>query len=302
MSHFVEAATLLRLAGHTNVPVPEAEASILAKWVLAQSHMPMPDGILTVAPVFPNERLQLQQNSQGWVLTGQARRVPFARQATRLVVIGHTSDATTVVACVAPNLCRIVAGENLAGEARDDVLFEGTQIASTDVRPAGNGIDEDALCLRGALVRSVLMAGALERILDLSVRHAKERKQFGRPIGRFQAIQQQLALLADEVAAATVAADLAIAATKTDHAVLEIMAAKIRVGEAAGVGAAIAHQIHGALGFTERHPLHHSTRRLWSWRDEFGTESEWAARLGRIIVARGPDVFWSTLTSSSTTL
>lgn len=297
MKHFIEAATLLRTAGRSSVPIPEAEASILARWVLAQSSMPVPDGILTVAPIFPNERIQFEQNSQGWVLTGQARRVPFARQAARLVVIGHMSDATMVIACVAADLCKIVAGENLAGEARDDVVFDGVQIASTDVRPAGNGFDEEALWLRGALVRSVLMAGALERILDLSVLYAKERKQFGRPIGRFQAIQQQLALLADEVAAATVAADVAIAATERGHAAIEIMAAKIRIGEAAGVATALAHQIHGAIGFTEKHPLHHSTRRLWSWRDEFGTESEWAARLGRTIVARGPDALWSTLTS-----
>ena len=57
----------------------------------------------------------------------------------------------------------------------------------------------------------------------------------------------------------------------------------MRVGEAAGTGAAIAHQVHGAMGFTYEHTLHHATRRLWAWREEFGNETYWAMRLGRMV-------------------
>jgi acyl-CoA dehydrogenase len=97
----------------------------------------------------------------------------------------------------------------------------------------------DLLAL-GAVMRSAQMAGALQRILEASVRYAGERVQFGRPIGRFQAVQQNLAVLAGHAAAATAAAEAAIEAAAQDLAALPIAAAKIRAGEAAGIGAAIA--------------------------------------------------------------
>jgi acyl-CoA dehydrogenase len=76
---------------------------------------------------------------------------------------------------------------------------------------------------------------------------------------------------------------------------LEAASAKIRVGEAAGEGAAIAHQVFGAIGFTKEHVLHRFTRRLWAWRDDFGNESAWAVKLGRLVAAKGADALWPML-------
>ena len=99
---------------------------------------------------------------------------------------------------------------------------------------------------------------------------------------------------------ASAAADAAAeAGALPDIAIGEIAIAKVRGGEAAGTGAAIAHQVHGAMGFTYEHSLHHSTRRLWSWREEFGNESVWAARLGRMVAARGADELWPFITQAS---
>ena len=81
------------------------------------------------------------------------------------------------------------------------------------------------------------------------------------------------------------------------RSVSAVAGAKVRVGEAAGAGAAIAHQVHGAMGFTFEHRLHQFTRRLWSWRDEYGQESEWAIRLGRMVAAAGADALWPSLTA-----
>jgi alkylation response protein AidB-like acyl-CoA dehydrogenase len=78
---------------------------------------------------------------------------------------------------------------------------------------------------------------------------------------------------------------------------LALAAAKIRAGEAAGAVAEIAHQVHGAIGFTEEHSLHYLTRRLWSWRDEFGHEGFWAAELGRRVAEAGPDQLWPLITA-----
>ncbi|MGM0586204.1 MAG: acyl-CoA dehydrogenase family protein, partial [Pseudomonadota bacterium] len=157
----------------------------------------------------------------------------------------------------------------------------------------------------GAAARVQQMAGALETCLHLSTAYARERVAFGRPIAKFQAVQQALARLGGEVAAALTAAASA-ADTFAEHAFggdvtegdlfLEIAAAKIRAGEAAGEGAAIAHQAHGAIGFTLDYQLQRFTRQLWGWRDDFGAESHWALRLGQRACAEGADALWPALT------
>jgi acyl-CoA dehydrogenase len=141
------------------------------------------------------------------------------------------------------------------------------------------------------------MAGGLEYLLAQTVRYASERKQFGRAIGSFQAIQHQLALLAGHTAAAGIAAASAFRAADRGDAAFEIAVAKVRTGEAAGLGAGIAHQCHGAIGFTYEHSLHFATRRLWSWRAEFGAESHWAAEIGRRVAERGGDGLWTYITA-----
>jgi len=156
----------------------------------------------------------------------------------------------------------------------------------------------EAVWERGALGRAAMMAGALERLLDLSVQYAKDRKQFGRPIGGFQAVQQNLAILAAEVAAANAMVTLAGRIQGGRHQGAAVAAAKARAGRAAGIAARIAHQIHGAMGFTDEYPLQLFTRRLWSWRDEYGSDRAWMAVLGRLAAAEGPSGLWPMITSA----
>ena len=113
------------------------------------------------------------------------------------------------------------------------------------------------------MARAAQMAGGLEFLLAQSVKYVSERKQFGKPLSAFQAIQQNLALLAGHTAAAGMAAQAAFHAMEKGDAAFEIACAKVRVGEAAGLGAGIAHQAHGAIGFTYEHTLHFVTRREW---------------------------------------
>jgi acyl-CoA dehydrogenase len=150
-----------------------------------------------------------------------------------------------------------------------------------------------------ALSRVVMSAGAMETVLQMSLDYVNEREQFGRSIARFQAVQHALAMLAAEVAAAVRAADAAVDALHDDRLPLEVAAAKSRVGEAAGTVAELAHQAHGAMGFTHEHRLHHFTRRLWAWRDEFGNESYWQQVLGRHIAGLGADEAWPFITSGA---
>lgn len=164
--------------------------------------------------------------------------------------------------------------------------------------PAGFG--PDAALLAGALLNAARIAGALEAVLDMTVEYANTRKQFGRAIGGFQAVQQLLARCAGEVAAAAVA--VANAGRAADRrglagAEFEIASAKVVAGEAAGIGADIVHQVHAAIGFTDEHPLHLFTRRMWGWRDGCGAERVWARRIGEAALARGGAALWPDLTS-----
>lgn len=289
-----DAMAVLRLAGHHAAPLPLAE-TFLAGWALAGSGQTVPAGPLSVAPVRASDRLRLSRQGGRTVLEGSAGRVPWAREAACLVVLAETDAGATMLAQVDPDACTITPGSNLAGEPRAQVIFEG--VAPTELAPAGTEIDTDALWLMGALARAVQMAGALDSALEMTVRYALERKQFGREIAKFQAIQQQIAVMAGHVAAAGKAADTAVAAAENEgDATVAIAVAKARIGEAAGIGSEIAHQVHGAMGFTHEHPLHQRTRRLWSWRDEFGAEAVWQAELGRRIARGGADNLWRFIT------
>ncbi|MDP6353380.1 MAG: acyl-CoA dehydrogenase family protein [Alphaproteobacteria bacterium] len=285
---------VLGLAGAHAVTLPLAE-TLLGGWLLAESGLEAPQGPIAVAPTRHQDRLTLAQDG---TLAGTACQVPFARDCDSLALAAEGADGP-VVALVAGHDCAIRPGLNLAGEAKDDVIFDGARPRL--IAPAG--ADRDALMLMGAAARAMQMAGALQTLLDLSVRYAGERKAFGRPIAKFQVIQHDLARLAGETAAAVAAANSAGAAIEASERVdagllLDVAAAKIRVGEAAGTGAAIAHQVHGAIGYTKEHILHRFTHRLWSWRDDFGPESVWATRLGESVAAAGADELWPTITAA----
>jgi acyl-CoA dehydrogenase len=142
------------------------------------------------------------------------------------------------------------------------------------------------------------MVGSLRRVLDLTVRYAGEREQFGRPISRFQAVGGLLARLAEETALAGMAGHLAGAALADPDAAVDAIIAKSVAGRAAGTAARLTHQIHGAIGVTAEYPLHPYTRRLLSWRDEYGAEPRWEAELGAALLAAGSPAAWDTITAT----
>ena len=291
-----DAHVVLVAAGRFAVPLPLPETMIGA-WLLSASGLNVPLGPLAVAPVRPADTLTLSRDGGSWRLSGLAGRVPWGASAGH-VVVSAESDGKPMIALVAGGSAKAEPDLNLAFEPRDTLTWSGAPVLAAAA--AGEALPVDALRLAGALARSAQMAGGLEFLLAQSVKYVTERVQFGRPLASFQAIQHQLALLAGHTAAAGMAAQRAFAAMDAGtggDAAFEIAAAKIRAGEAAGLGAGIAHQCHGAIGFTYEHSLHFVTRRLWSWRAEFGAEAYWAAALGREVAARGADALWPHVTS-----
>jgi alkylation response protein AidB-like acyl-CoA dehydrogenase len=287
---------VLRVAGRFAAPVPVAE-TLMAGWLLAQAGIEVPAGPMTLAPIYEDGNIVIDGDGR---LRGRARDVPFARSASHIAVLASRNGAP-VAALVETAGLAIAQSTSLAGEPRDTVSFDGAVAQSTAPAP---DLDPAAVVRLGAAVRAQQMAGALEHILDQSVQYSQDRVQFGRPISKFQAVQHNLAQLAGETAAAGAAADAASEAIAQNGisgpiVTAEVAVAKVRVGEAASTGAAIAHQVHGAIGFTREYSLHHATRRLWAWREEFGNETFWAMRLGRMVAAAGADALWPTITAGS---
>jgi acyl-CoA dehydrogenase len=290
-----EGFSVLSSAGRFAVAVPLAE-TMLAGWLLAQAKIASPDGAMTVAPASPKDRITL--NADG-TLSGRARGIPFAKAAKHIAVLASGGSGFSI-ALVDATSCRIEQALNLASDASDIVTFNNVRPIA--VKPAPKGFDQTSLMLMGAVARSLQIAGALESMLDISVRYSNERVAFEKKISKFQAVQHNLARLAGEaaaaLAAASSAADTIANCTSFDDAVfLEAAAAKIRCSEAAEKGAAIAHQVHGAIGFTIEHILHRYTLRALAWRDDFGHESYWAVELGKMVAARGADELWPLVAS-----
>jgi acyl-CoA dehydrogenase len=289
-ANLAEGFGVIGAAGRHAIAVPLAE-TMLAGWLLAQAKISSPEGEMTVAPANPKDRITL--NADG-TLSGRARGVPFAKAARHIAVLATGANGASI-ALVDAKAVRIEAGLNLANDHSDAVTFD--KVSASVIRPAPKGFDQTALMLMGGVVRSLQIAGALESMLDISVRYSNERVAFEKKISKFQAVQHNLARLAGEsaaaLAAATSAAD-AIANAKSfdDEVYLEAAAAKIRCAEAAEKGGAIAHQVHGAIGFTIEHILHRYSLRALAWRDDFGSESHWAVELGRLVARRGADELW----------
>ena len=252
----------LKVCGRFSVPLPMAEVLLSSQW------------LATVATASEAEFASI-----GRLNNDSINQVPWGRKATK--VLGVAADSHKVLVMDTPSVND--TGSNLAGEAHDTFLLAGTE----------REIElEQSPFAQMALARTNLMAGGLQATLDLGLQFASERSQFGRSISKFQAIQHSLAVVAAEVAAAQRAADAAVDALGTDRFIDEVSASKARVGEAVGIVAEQVHQVHGAMGFTYEHRLHHFTRRLWAWRDEWGNEFYWQAKLGSRLAAMGADKVW----------
>ena len=265
-----DALVVFRLAGQHALALPLCEAVIVAKLAQATDFA----GLGSLAQ-------SADGSADGDTWSGTLTGIPWGRNAD--YVIAPASEGCSLAIDVRD--AEIGEGTGLSGEPRDTIVVEAAQAV-----PIGQGIRAF-----GAAARAMQIAGALEAALEMAANYVGERQQFGRPLAKFQAVQQSLAQMAMEAAAANCAAfELARALDRGD-ADFEIDAAKTRTGMAAGTGTALAHQVHGAIGFTQEYALHHLTRRLLAWRSEFGGEAHWSLKLGTSAVDAGADRLWPDL-------
>jgi acyl-CoA dehydrogenase len=289
-----DSLAVIREAAVVAAPLPLAETFIAAR-LCELVGATVPAGPLTIAL----QTLALKPDAGGYRLQGELVDVAFASWCSHVLLVAQENDQQYLCLLPLVGLTQTTT-LSMAGEPRSHLLIDAQLPVGAVFKAQIDGVDIDVVeelwCL-GAITRAVMMAGAMTSMLDMSVVYATQRQQFGRPIAQFQAIQQQLAVLAGSVAVCQRAADSLLQAIFPMNR-LDIAIARARIGEAVGPATEIAHQVHGAMGYTMDHGLNLRSRRLWCWRDEYGTELHWQRRIGKQVVANGADQLWSLITDA----
>ena len=202
----------------------------------------------------------------GYVVKGTKLFVLNANTADYVVCIARTRETTDpedgitvfLVDARSPGLtCTLL--KTLARDKQCEVIFDDVTVSEKNVlgrKDEGWPIVRDIL-QKAAVAKCAEMVGGAQAALDMAVNYAKERVQFGRPIGSFQAIQHYCANMAMDVSGSRfVTYKAAWKLSEGIPAALDAAIAKAWVSEAYGRVALLAHQIFGAIGFTMDHDMH----------------------------------------------
>jgi len=243
--------------------------------------------IFTLALTEPSARydaasitVKATADKDAYILTGTKLFVPDAHIADYLLCVARTKegkraeDGTTifVVDGKSPGISYTVL-KTIASDKLCEVVFDQVRIPKENILgELDQGWSEvQKIIERAAVAKCCEMVGGIQQVLEMTVDYAKERKQFGRPIGSFQAIQHYCANMATDVDGSRFATyQAAWRLSEGLPCSKEVAIAKAWTGEAYGRVIALAHQIHGAIGFTMDHDLHFYTRRAKAAQVTFG--------------------------------
>ena len=263
-----EAFRLFFVCGRQALPAPLAHTMVV-KAILKANGIDVPDGPITISTLPVN-------NSDDAL---ECRSVPFGKVAQWILVpYGGAVDGSKDVLLSVARAQRSDAGVH--GSLQAHFLWS---------RPFGNSlvIEAGAPWLElAAAVTAAKMAGAMDTILNMTVRYAGDRTQFGRPIGKFQAVQQQLAVLAELATASRISAEAGCREESPHKSnLLAAAVAKARASEAARTVVSIAHAVHAAMGITAEYDLQIFTRRLIEWSNDYGSAGYWNRRVGDAVLS-----------------
>ncbi|RTL68313.1 MAG: acyl-CoA dehydrogenase [Pseudonocardiaceae bacterium] len=260
----LDAVAVLVGSGRHAVPLPMLE-SWLAGWVLTAAGRPLDGAARSFTAGTARDSLEIVDGRAH----GTLHRVGWGRSASQVVAVLPGG-----VAVLSSDGVSLRERTDLAGMPCDDLTFSGAAASVVDV-------PRESVLVRATLGRAAQLAGAIEAAFELTHAYVGQREQFGRPIGRFQAVAQHVVLLAQAATTSMHVVERAALALSDHDAAFEAAAAKLVASENANVAIAAAHQAHGAIGMTQEYRLQQFTRRLMAWRAELGSGACLAADLGR---------------------
>lgn len=252
-----EVTAVLEACGRHVAPIPLGEA-MLARGYASLCGVEIPEGIVTAAVA----------RVEGDAVSCSA--VPWGRGADWVLAVAGKRTYVMPAGRAMPSVHEAPQG---AGEC--DMAWR-----TADAQACVDSPPDADWFVAGAALRTAQIAGALDAVLELTLRYAGEREQFGRPLAKFQALQQQIAVMAEDAFASRMAAATACDSDTAMPLPSRAGAGKVVASEAASRACAIAHAVHGAMGIAEEHDLQLFTRRLLAWRMQYGSESYWARRAG----------------------
>lgn len=227
--------------------------------------------------------------AQGWRITGSKTGVDGACGATHFIVSGRTDGGPRDEAGL---ILLLVAADAEGLERRDYALIDGRRSADLGL----NDVPADLLMADGAaqaIAEAVDMAtvavcaealGVMQAALDQTVAYARQREQFGQPIGQFQVLQHRMADMHAQIQLArsmTLMATLALTGPPADRPRV-VSAGKAFIADAARIVGQGAVQIHGGIGTTEELAISHYFKRLTVIESQFGSAAHHLRRMGRL--------------------
>lgn len=252
---------ILNCLGRYTVPLPLAQ-TIVAR-ALLEGQLLVPTGMITLAPAFRRE-------------TNGAIRCPLTPCGMLAdFVLASDGDALVLLPCAA-------AQRQGTGVTHD---LTATLIWPDDSHAMRAPHGGHSLPAFAAALHAALLSGAMNRVFDMTLQYCNDRVQFGKSLGKFQAVQHQLSVMAEHTAAASIAAEAAFQGDGKVPSLLASAIAKSRTSEAAVLVASTAHALHGAIGVTEEYDLQLLTRRLHGWRMAHGSEAYWNTLVGQHVLA-----------------
>lgn len=263
-----DAFSLLFLCGRHALPLPLAP-TMIARHVFAAQGIDFPDGAIAIAPIpvtHSNEKVD-------------CRNIPFGKLA-QWVLVPHAGASDQPMDLLLPVTAAVRSDTGVHGSLQAHCSWQSPRSCGIVVKNAFPWLEV------AAAITAAQIAGAMDTILNMTVKYAGERSQFGRPIGKFQAVQQQLSVLAELATAARVGAELGCWPSSSGKPnILSASVAKARASEAAGTVVSIAHAVHAAMGITAEYGLQIYTRRLIEWRTDYGSAGYWNRRVGDAVLS-----------------
>ena len=292
---FLDLSVLLEEMGRSMLPGPFFSTVVLGGMAIMdagseeqkQEYLPrIAEGqiIVTLALTEPSARweaagvqLTATTSGDGYLLNGTKLFVPNGHISDYLVVAARTGDGDEDVTLFV--LPRDAGGvtqtllKTIASDRQSEVVFDNVQVPASAVLGEVNaGWATIAKVLDwGAIGKCAEMSGGGQQVLDMTVEYAKQRTQFGRPIGSFQAIQHHCANMATDVEGSRyITYQAAWRLSEGLPAKREVAMAKAWVSDAYRRVCALGHQSHGAIGFTKEHNMQLFSRRAKAAELAFG--------------------------------